>query len=1100
MTAENMETRSRAMRLLSVEQLCSLLRHALLRLKALSGVEPFVRAVDPSEFPAYRHYVTNPMDLFTLEKNIRKKQYGSTEAFLSDLKWILHNCIVFNSSGSKLSNIAKQLVKACKHEMQEIENCPDCYTNAHTKKDSWFIDACRIPHLLVWAKLKGFPFWPAKAMRVNAEEHVDVRFFGAHDRAWVPSRDVFIYSEDPPVPIKNKKKGNLEGCIQEVELYIKNITEKCGEFRFAPHKTPFDAKREEEQIKLLYPKCTLPFDIGPVRSRARSLSFSGSERSQSRPPSPMEEEASKKDSSEDPSNKSSTNKQETNEQESEDVSKDSGSDPTGVEVERKGDGGEEGEKSKKKEGEALAEEEEEEVDDVEPEEEKKGGSSDRGVAASPPCEVSSTTASTETMKAGSTDSSSLVGREEPSKPEPKLAVIAETSETVIIEGDIDDVEEEEEEEIDDDEEAADIQEIDDVEPEGTAASNEKEETSKDPPKKDEESSKELAQEVKDNQERKEESSVKGGEPTGTPPPPPSDTPPAAEPASSNAQNPVAPGMSVREEEIDDVEPEVPEPMEVVPSTEESPPDAEKRGEKKAVVQEGGGESAQSDEQPPLLGGEGLDTSRLLASGVSVTIKSKPLPKEAAGSNKAGAEDPKEDLNSELSLGSDISVTVVQKKKDGATAAGNSPPRISVKKESELLDKSRDVVHVSRTKKGPRKSMDEEPEGVTTAGGPPDPIVTISKVQALVSGVHLPSAASKSGEASHKSASSSIASSAPPLSNQRSNKPSAPSSAAGGRTAAPPSMNMLPGGPRMHMHRGRAMSQSSHHRPGVPPMGGMPSLHPRPQGIFSVPPPLPSAAGPVSEQLNRVAGKLVDYMRLSLEELFREMACSGSPEATVKALQIEIEKMQWRHQQELAETRHNTELKFQELQHAMEAEKAKIISDLKKQAELDKQKAVGDTKKKQWCAHCGKEAIFYCCWNTSYCDYPCQQAHWPTHMSTCAQNQANNEEDGLNNSGGSSEISTSHASSEPHDHPGHFLSSNSAGGGSSSNNRSQSNGMMPPHAASRGMQPMMMPFGHSGINPRLMSQMSMRFVGPPPHGGPRGGSLPSHLRFPGNYFM
>ncbi|QQP57778.1 Hypothetical protein FKW44_002875, partial [Caligus rogercresseyi] len=40
--------------------------------------------------------------------------------------------------------------------------------------------------------------------------------------------------------------------------------------------------------------------------------------------------------------------------------------------------------------------------------------------------------------------------------------------------------------------------------------------------------------------------------------------------------------------------------------------------------------------------------------------------------------------------------------------------------------------------------------------------------------------------------------------------------------------------------------------------------------------------------------------------------------------------------------------------------------------------------------------------------------------------ANNEEDGLNNSGGSSEISTSHASSEPHDHPGHFLSSNSAG--------------------------------------------------------------------------
>ena len=34
--------------------------------------------------------------------------------------------------------------------------------------------------------------------------------------------------------------------------------------------------------------------------------------------------------------------------------------------------------------------------------------------------------------------------------------------------------------------------------------------------------------------------------------------------------------------------------------------------------------------------------------------------------------------------------------------------------------------------------------------------------------------------------------------------------------------------------------------------------------------------------------------------------------------------------------------------------------------------------------CGKEAIFYCCWNTSYCDYPCQQKHWPSHLKTCAQ--------------------------------------------------------------------------------------------------------------------
>ena len=39
------------------------------------------------------------------------------------------------------------------------------------------------------------------------------------------------------------------------------------------------------------------------------------------------------------------------------------------------------------------------------------------------------------------------------------------------------------------------------------------------------------------------------------------------------------------------------------------------------------------------------------------------------------------------------------------------------------------------------------------------------------------------------------------------------------------------------------------------------------------------------------------------------------------------------------------------------------------------------------------AIFYCCWNTSYCDYPCQQAHWPQHLSTCSQANQDQEEGG-----------------------------------------------------------------------------------------------------------
>ncbi|XP_046688757.1 protein kinase C-binding protein 1-like, partial [Homalodisca vitripennis] len=138
--------------------------------------------------------------------------------------------------------------------MQEIENCPDCYQNAHTRSsDSWFIEACRRPHVLVWAKLKGFPFWPAKAMTVNNENMVDVRFFGAHDRAWVPVSSCFLYSKLSPTPASNKSRRNLEECLQELEHHIKKLRDKFGRFEYPPYKTPYDPKNEDAQLAMLLP-------------------------------------------------------------------------------------------------------------------------------------------------------------------------------------------------------------------------------------------------------------------------------------------------------------------------------------------------------------------------------------------------------------------------------------------------------------------------------------------------------------------------------------------------------------------------------------------------------------------------------------------------------------------------------------------------------------------------------------------------------------------------------------------------------------------------------------------------------------------------------
>ncbi|XP_050306700.1 protein kinase C-binding protein 1 isoform X2 [Anthonomus grandis grandis] len=250
--AESTQTRSPALRGMTLEHLCSLLKFAVYRMIQCQGSEPFVNPVNEADFPEYKKYIIQPMDLTLLEKNIKENLYGSTQAFEADAKWILHNSIVFNSTQSKLSSIAKSIIKICKQEMSEIENCPTCYLNANTKKKTWFVEVCPKPHLLVWAKLRGFPFWPGKAMSCK-DGTVDVRFFGAHDRAWVPEKECFLYSPKDP-NLFRVKRSDIEQCVEELEIHVKNLKKAFGEFHYPTFKTPLDPDNELKQIQIFLPR------------------------------------------------------------------------------------------------------------------------------------------------------------------------------------------------------------------------------------------------------------------------------------------------------------------------------------------------------------------------------------------------------------------------------------------------------------------------------------------------------------------------------------------------------------------------------------------------------------------------------------------------------------------------------------------------------------------------------------------------------------------------------------------------------------------------------------------------------------------------------
>lgn len=169
----------------------------------------------------------------------------------------MESCIlIFNEVWSipeqaKVTAMAKRVVMMSNQEMREIEICPNCYQNANTKKD-WFIEVCPTPHLLVWAKLKGFPYWPAKARIFNSSGQVDVRFFGAHDRAWIPVSECYLYTEQDPNPYKSTR-SDMQDCIDELKEHITKLVQVYGEFLYPPFKTLVDTKDLTKQLSLFLP-------------------------------------------------------------------------------------------------------------------------------------------------------------------------------------------------------------------------------------------------------------------------------------------------------------------------------------------------------------------------------------------------------------------------------------------------------------------------------------------------------------------------------------------------------------------------------------------------------------------------------------------------------------------------------------------------------------------------------------------------------------------------------------------------------------------------------------------------------------------------------
>ncbi|XP_059562836.1 MYND-type zinc finger-containing chromatin reader ZMYND8 isoform X16 [Myotis daubentonii] len=889
--AECIETQSKAMTMLTIEQLSYLLKFAIQKMKQ-PGTDAFQKPVPLEQHPDYAEYIFHPMDLCTLEKNAKKKMYGCTEAFLADAKWILHNCIIYNGGNHKLTQIAKIVIKICEHEMNEIEVCPECYLAACQKRDNWFCEPCSNPHPLVWAKLKGFPFWPAKALR-DKDGQVDARFFGQHDRAWVPINNCYLMSKEIPFSVK-KTKSIFNSAMQEMEVYVENIRRKFGVFNYSPFRTPYTPNSQYQM--LLDPsnpsagaakidkqeKVKLNFDMtaSPKILMSKPMLSGGTGRRISlsdMPRSPM-----------------STNS----------------SVHTGSDVEQDPD--------------------------------KKAMSSHFSASEESMDFLDKSTASPASMKMG--QAGSLSGSPKPFSPQASTPITTKADKTATT-GSILNLN------LDRSKAEMDLKEL------SESVQHQAAPVPLISPKR------QIRSRFQLNLDKTIESCK-------------------AQLGINEISEDVY--TAVEHSDSEDSEKSDSSDSEYISDDEQKSKNEPEDVEDK--------EGAQLDKELSAV-----KTKPKLASPVEIKeeLKSASPPSEKAdpGSVKEKASPPPEKDFSEKAKPSPHPTTDKLKGKD-ETDSPTVHLGLDSDSESELvIDLGED--HSGRegrkNKKEPKEPSPKQdvtlvvakaPPLSTTAGSqsPPEtPVLTRASSQTPTAGVTATTSTTSTAPAPAATATATITGS--PVKKQRPLLPkeTAPAVQRVVWNSSTVQQKEITQSPSTSTITLVTSTQSS---PLVTSSGATSTL----ASSINADLPIATASADVAADIAKYTSKMMDAIKGTMTEIYNDLSrnTTGSTIAEIRRLRIEIEKLQWLHQQELSEMKHNLELTMAEMRQSLEQERDRLIAEVKKQLEQEKQQAVDETKKKQWCASCKKEAIFYCCWNTSYCDYPCQQAHWPEHMKSCTQ--------------------------------------------------------------------------------------------------------------------
>uniref|UniRef100_A0A0X3Q094 Protein kinase C-binding protein 1 n=1 Tax=Schistocephalus solidus TaxID=70667 RepID=A0A0X3Q094_SCHSO len=281
-------------RTLNQEQVRACLVFLLDHLSRHSWAAAFREPVDTKLIPEYGKLIKHPMDLRTLLQRVNGGQYASTHSFLADFRWIVHNCLVFNSQTNvNLVVKVRLLERLCLREICLLRACPQCYLNRipalsalpstpevfpelsksdpgtlprYLPKSSliedaldpeiangrWFTKLCPVVHPLVWIRLDKFPCWPAKVLEIGANSLL-VIFFGDYVSTSAPLHSAIFHSKESLDKIA--LEDGLTNLVSEVSsatsvgLTPAKDTAMSGSFSYpsAAYRSPSSARSSQSK-------------------------------------------------------------------------------------------------------------------------------------------------------------------------------------------------------------------------------------------------------------------------------------------------------------------------------------------------------------------------------------------------------------------------------------------------------------------------------------------------------------------------------------------------------------------------------------------------------------------------------------------------------------------------------------------------------------------------------------------------------------------------------------------------------------------------------------------------------------------------------------